>query len=422
MAKQTLTLADLAAQPWAIDPSFGMALAVQLHQQPLSLEVPDDDPVVYEYRYGYFPAATQAGSIAVLSIQGGIYDYYAQYICNVLDRIYADPLMAGLLVLINSPGGQSTAGWRIADKLQQAPWPTAARIDYGMAASAGCMIAAACDGFYAGRSADMVGSIGVYITWADFRAYLKKSGYVIEDIYAEQSTQKNAESRAAEKGDFEPLRALATAEAGRFIDYMKARRPGMSDKKGILKGAMLSATDAVTEGLLDGIATTKEIIAALRGTSASLTISSTRTDMFGFKKVPALEALAGLKGEQLTDGLLESANAELATLGVTGCALVTQAQFEAIAGAADPAALTTANAEVTRLTTELNTVKTERDNAQTALEASKKEVTRLGSLSGADPTTPLNANDKQADEGNSGAIKLNYTAASAGISHLIDEE
>ncbi|MEZ0485421.1 S49 family peptidase [Fibrella aquatica] len=420
MAKYTLTLADLANQPWAIEPATGNALAMQLAHAPMALETPEEEPVIYEYSWVWYPKAQLPGSIAVIQIRGAIYDYYAQYICEKLDLIYRDKNVSGMLVILSSPGGQSMAGSRIADKLLAAPWNTACVIDYGMAASAGYAIGAACDGFYAGRASDMVGSIGTYITWQDFSGYFKKNGIVIKDLYADQSTEKNAEVRAAQEGNTEPLRAIATAEATRFIDYVKNRRPNLGKNASILKGAIFPADQGVKEGMLDGIASQKEIIAALRGTSASLTISSTRTDMFGFKKVPALEALSGLQGEQLTDGLLESANAELATLGVTGCALVTQAQFEAIASAPDPAALATANSEVTRLTTELNTAKSERDKAQSALETSQKEVTRLGSLNGAEPTTPSNAKDEQPDAEQAQPIKLSYTAESAGISHLID--
>lgn len=394
---------SLATQPWLIEPEAGAMLLAQLvaSNGVLSLELPDEEDIIHytDYNWTYYPKAEQPGSIAIVSLIGTMYDYTANYYCSKLDKVYADPNVVGGIMICNGPGGSANAGEKLANKVLSAPWPTMGYIDYNICASANLMVASSCDALYASRPNDQVGSIGSYISYQDWSNYFKKLGIETKDIYAKQSTQKNEEFRQAAEGNFKLLQQQADASAQRFIDYMKVRRPGLNDIT--LKGRMFNATEGLEHNLIDGIGDMKAAIKALSNTTTLNTTPRTTT-MLGFVKLASLAAVKGVAADKLTDEQLEAINTELVA-AYPGLAIVTQAQLdEAVENAnktPDSAALTTAQNEVTRLTTELSTANskvTTLEGEKTTLEA---KVAELGAMNSAEKTQITKKGETQADAG-----------------------
>src|SRR5690606_27876496 len=102
---------------------------------------------------------------------------------------------------IDSPGGASTGATLLADTIKAFKKPIIASISHGYAASAAYWIASQCDEIYLASPQDSVGSIGAYCVLVDDSEALEKQGYKVKTIYAPQSTQKNAEVRAAFEQD-----------------------------------------------------------------------------------------------------------------------------------------------------------------------------------------------------------------------------
>lgn len=400
MSKHTLDLVAFTAQTWLIEPEAGAMLLAQLvaGNGTLNLELPPEEDIIHyaDYNWVYYRSADKPGSIVIMSVAGTMYDFYANYYCAKLDLIYADPNVVGMVLLCNGPGGSANAGNKLADKVQAAPWPTVGYIDYGICGSANYMVACACDALYASRANDRIGSIGTYISYQDWSNYFKKLGIETKDLYAKQSTQKNEEFRQAAEGNFKLLQAQADQEAQRFIDYVKARRPALdASTNDPFKGRMFNATDALAIGLIDGIGDMKSAVKALAN-KTTLNTTPRTTTMLGFVKLAALAAVKGTAADQLSEAQLEAINTEL-NAAYPGLAIVTQAQLdEAVENAnkaPDTAALTTAQNEVSRLTTELTTATSKITTLEGEKTTMQNKIDELGKLNGAEKTAVQKKNE-----------------------------
>ena len=110
--------------------------------------------------------------------------------------------------------------------------------------------------------------------------------------------------------------------------------------------------------------------------------------LFGSNKntTTAFAALGALSGKTgLTAESAKAANEELIAAGVTDAALITRAEFQDLQAKAGRAEA--AEGKVTELTAQVGTLTTAKTALETKLTASEKEVTRLGALGGAAPTT-----------------------------------
>lgn len=401
--QHTLDITAFASQTWLIDPDLHALLMAQLLDKGHVTFSLDETPVHYtDYNWAYYEPASKKGSIAVMTIKGVIYDYYADYLCMKISQMYQDKNLAGLMIKMNSPGGSADAGYKIADAVSNAPFETWCHIEYGQASSAGYLIATSCDGISASRANDRVGSIGTYISYQSWSKYYEKMGVVSKDIYARQSTEKNLEGRQAAEGNFKPLEDYVSNEAQAFIDYVNARRPNLNTTKlDPFKGKVFTATDALSIGLIDSIGDLKAAVSSVKTPNSNTT---PRTTMLGFVKLAALLAIKGIEASAITAEQVEAINAELTAGGYKGIAVVSASEYEKAVEAmnatpVDATALTTAQADVARLTTELATAKTAQATATTALATAQTEITRLGGLNGAEKTVVTQTTETQPDAG-----------------------
>ena len=397
---------------WLIDSDVRESLLAQLVEKGQVVLGYEEDPIHYmDYNWVYYTEATKKNSTAVMSIKGVIYDYYADYLVMKMTQMFADPNVTRAVFKINSPGGSADAGYKIADALMNAPIPTWGHVDYGQAGSAGYLIAASMDGISASRPGDRVGSIGAYVSYQNATKYWEKMGIVSQDVYARQSTEKNLEGREAAKGNFKPLEDYVSDQCQAFIDYVNDRRPNLNTKTlDPFKGKVFSATDALSIGLIDHIGDLKSALTQVKTTNSNTNVTP-RTNMLDYLKMPALLALKGLTGEAVSEPLVEAANEEIKAKGITGVAVVSASVFEAAVAAmnaapVDNTALTTAQADVARLTTELATAKAAEATAATALATARTEITRLGGLNGDEKTQLQKGAETQADAGDDDSAQL----------------
>lgn len=217
--------------------------------------------------------------VAIIEVSGPLmadswwYQSYRSLVVAV-EKAAADPAVKGVLLVINSPGGETDWAFEAATRIEAAGkakpiWAVAEVAAY----SAAYLIAACAERIYVSPDTGGVGSIGVYTMHWDYSAMLKSEGIKVTMIGdPEGKTGGNP---------YEPLsdasRDWITQEierlSGKFAEFV-ARRRGMSvDDVRALDAQCKLAEDAVATKLADRLGTAdqawRDMVAMLNQTSLS---------------------------------------------------------------------------------------------------------------------------------------------------------
>jgi signal peptide peptidase SppA len=203
------------------------------------------------------------GSVGIINISGAItkHDQFcgpAGMISksNVLREFFSNDHIKGVIIKIDSGGGEGNAMRVMMDTIADRNKPVVAFID-DMACSAAYGIASVCDVIVANSAVARVGSIGTYMTVADYSKYWELQGIRLIDVYASQSKDKNSEYFEAIKGNLEPLRSIADRYNSDFIESVRQNRSDkLSDNQKLWStGKAFFADEALKIGLIDNIDT-----------------------------------------------------------------------------------------------------------------------------------------------------------------------
>jgi len=165
---------------------------------------------------------------------------------------YGNSAVKGILLNLESGGGESSSGYNLQQALLDKNKPVVVRSSF--LASAALNGAAAANEIWAASDASQIGSIGSYISVSlDALNEYKKN---VKDIYSTTSPDKNAAFRAALDGDFSKLEKDVTQNASLFQEKVK----GLLNLKSSLEASTLSggvfyAQDAKNRGLVHGVGT-----------------------------------------------------------------------------------------------------------------------------------------------------------------------
>lgn len=241
-------------------------------------------------------------------------------IASYINEISQIKNVATILFDIDSPGGMVDGTQTLAQAIKNSPKKTIGLVNDGMAASAAYWIASGCDELYCSQKTDVVGSIGVYVTFADFKAYYEKEGLKIHEIYSNRSSEKNKDYKDALAGNYDGIKANLDFIADEFISAVKTNRPNINLSAGNpFKGATFYAEQALEIGLIDGIKSLNEILldtqmsgkettTAATTTTAEATVETTETVEQEVTIASLAASLQGLNAEQTTE--LNAAMAE----------------------------------------------------------------------------------------------------------------
>lgn len=294
MQSKKVGILEILNSKWFIQPEAANAflpLVVQMVQNPMAFKDdsesgPKDD--VHDYSafqsnlYGISshgletpPEKAPKNSIAVIQFSGAITksdqwcaDSGTQTKADLLNRCFANSNISGIVMHITSPGGAGNAIEALRGAMTNKNKPIVSYIDE-MAASAGYWIASMADEIVMLNNRTQVGSIGAYVTLANWDGYYEKLGLKVQRIYSSFSEEKNKAVEEALKGNTDLLVADLDKFTSFFFDDVKAARPQLenpNDKK-IFKGAMYYGDQAVANGLADHLgdwATVVERIEALK--------------------------------------------------------------------------------------------------------------------------------------------------------------
>lgn len=172
---------------------------------------------------------------------------------GLVNQAAASPMVRGVLLDLNTPGGSVMGGLDLADAIARMSKdkPVVAWTG-GMAASLGYMMAAQADEIVTGRSA-VVGSIGVIATYQDWTAFLQKYGVKIEVFTNKEATFKGAGAMGTSLNDAqrEHIQARIDSVFADFKASVHAKRKQVSDAS--MRGQVMYGAEAMKAGLVDRI-------------------------------------------------------------------------------------------------------------------------------------------------------------------------
>lgn len=212
------------------------------------------------------PEKAPENSIAVLDITDVISKY--NIACgplgmktkgNLLTRAYVNPNIKGVILNIDSGGGSGLAMRHMTNLIDQRNKPVLAFVD-DMAASAAYGIAASTDWVVANSNIAKIGSIGTYITIADYAEHWKQEGVRLIEVYADKSKDKNKEYYDAIKGDTSGIKEMANRFNEEFIESIKKYRGSKLPDESVWGTGKLFDADQVNGSLVDEIATWQDTV------------------------------------------------------------------------------------------------------------------------------------------------------------------
>lgn len=230
---------------------------------------------------GGYTAARRAGltgsagpQIARVSVGGIITG--DQRVTDLLRRVGESPLVSGVVVSINSPGGTTTGSEELFRGMRalSAKKPLVAFVD-GTAASGAYIAAMAADHIVA-RETAIVGSIGVLIQFPDFSGLLGKVGVTVDAV--------KSSPLKAEPSGFSPTSPEARAALQSIINDTYAwfkslvadrRKMAPGEVAAVSDGRVFSARQGVPLKLVDELGSERDAIAWLereRGVKTELPV------------------------------------------------------------------------------------------------------------------------------------------------------
>lgn len=232
------------------------------------------------------PYQMSDGGIAIIPVMGTLVQRasgldamsgltsYAR-VAGLIDTALGDPDVRGILLELDSPGGEVSGLFDLADSIyaaraQKPVWTIANEQAY----SAGYAIASSAEKLYMPRTAG-VGSIGVIAMHVDQSKRDAAQGYTYTAIFA-----------GAKKNDFNshaPLSDTAAADLqaeidrlyGMFVTTVARNRGIAADAVRGTEAGVLNPQQAVDGGFADGIATLSEVVAMMEAATQPKQVFST---------------------------------------------------------------------------------------------------------------------------------------------------
>lgn len=234
----------------------------------------------------------------------------------------SNPEVDAIVLKIDSPGGMVDGTQTLAHAIRDTRKPVVAFVDDGVMASAAYWIGSAADEIIASQKTDVIGSIGVMVSFADVRPAYEKLGVKFHELYSSLSPDKNKIFNDALAGQYDGIiKNMLDPIAKEFHSEVKKYRKEklQLQEENVLTGKTYMASDAVKNGLIDAIGNFDFAIkraAKLSSEQAAITNLNKSSSTMKIKTAwTAIMSFLGIAAEsELTDAHIEKMNAELQTL------------------------------------------------------------------------------------------------------------
>ncbi|SDT15349.1 protease-4 [Maribacter dokdonensis] len=336
--------------------------------------------------------------VAVINIKQPIQKFSSYYglgsksFINILQNLSLDNTVVGVVLDIDSGGGQVYGTGEFYDYLKAYPKPTVAYTD-GYMCSAAYYLGNACNYIVANKRADHIGSIGAYASMVNFSGVFEKLGAKVYDVYSSKSPDKNSAYRALmNEGDDKPyIEQILDPIVETFHADMKSTRPGLKEET--LKGGTWNGEQALEMGLIDENGNLNTAIARVFELADKNVNSNNMSKEY--------KNIEGAIGAEFAEGATENG------------LLLTEAEADAVENS-----LTTSAEQLTEAQNTVSQLQTDADNAATANTAIVAQANEVLELSGDAAVTDV-----------AGAIaayqaKINELGAEPGAGHTtkVDNE
>lgn len=221
--------------------------------------------------YNYIGVLHIEGTIASATDTSLLYTssqvYSQEYVLSCIEQMKEDDENRGILLYINSPGGEMYAGDDVYQALMEYKEETRRPV-YAYfaetAASGGYYIAMAADEIYAHRMT-LTGSIGVtYGTHIDLSGLCEKLGITTEELTSGDNKAMGSYFSPLTEEQREIYLSMLTEYEGYFVDVIVEGRDLPRDKvEALADGRVFTATQALEHDLIDGICSYDDYLAAV---------------------------------------------------------------------------------------------------------------------------------------------------------------
>lgn len=267
-------LAQFISKTWALEPSFHNRMAnvilARAGKKSIGIVINKDERKTPYYErtqaigdslgYKYSPKLqTRSGLVAIIPIigamsrYGDMCSYGTEDIGAWIMEANADPMVCGIVLEINSPGGEVDGTELLGEIVAQSQKPIVAYVA-GMAASAAYWVASQCkEIIMESETSSEVGSIGVLSVHIDASVAYEKEGYKVTIIRSQGSENKalfnsiepiSEEMISQARAEMKPVRDA-------FVGKVQSGRPQITDD--VYDGAMFNGKAAVKNKMADRI-------------------------------------------------------------------------------------------------------------------------------------------------------------------------
>lgn len=209
------------------------------------------------------------GSIAHVKLKGvmrtreGLSSRSINQVTGELQDAYSNPNISGVILEVDSGGGEALAGTMLRNAIKERTKPVLAYVHN--AASAAYKGIAGSDRIVTSGKESQVGSIGtmVQVNRKELDWYTTN----ILEVYAETSQNKNLEFRELQRGNIKPLIERLNKVDGFFIDAVKEDRKLTGNEETVadtVSGRIFDAVEARERGLVDATSTFNGAVESLR--------------------------------------------------------------------------------------------------------------------------------------------------------------
>lgn len=232
----------------------------------------DKQPDILAYFFGERAEPEVVGGVSIIPVHGvvdravtgfdkdtGTHDL--EDLNQWLDEAEANPEVSAILLDFDTPGGGVTGVAETAARIRSISKPVVA-FTSGMCCSAGYWLASSSDAVLAtGSSA--VGSIGVYMAFADMSKMAENAGVKIEVIKSGDLKGAGIPGTSLSDDQRADLQAQVDAIHAEFKDAVRMRRSLVSEDS--MRGQSFSGSEAARRGLVTGLVNNRaEAIARAR--------------------------------------------------------------------------------------------------------------------------------------------------------------
>jgi signal peptide peptidase SppA len=287
----------------------------------LGLEPPAVEAALLTEQRSRKPYAVTDAGVAVIEVSGSLVNRasgmeaqsgltsYEQLGNEILDAA-TDPQVRGILLRLDSYGGEANGAWDVASLIEEAARmkPVWASVD-DWALSAGYLLASATDRIWVTRTGG-VGSVGIIAMHLDQSGFDAANGLRYTTIFAGER-----------KNDFNPHEPLSTeardvlvAEVNRlygmFVDAVARRRSLSADDVRGTEAGILYGEDSVARGFADRVGTFRDALAAMTESLSKPKFTKGGTPVSETTQAatsPPVPDLAAIEAEARQQGYAEAA-------------------------------------------------------------------------------------------------------------------